>query len=146
MIPNLPLRFWLEGPIDDAVASTVARLLDRCPVPVTVGDANVDRRAAYAACDAVLLPSTWDPTGAGAIESIIADRPCVVGSFPILGELQAIGLRFFHLDEPAELVKFLARPERRLLDVNHRRARLSFGAEHLPAKVAEVLMAVEPDA
>ncbi len=143
-IPKQTLRYWLRGPVADDVAPTVARLLDRCPVPVTIGD-DADRRDTFAASDVVLLPSTWDPTGASAVESIIADRPCVVGQFPVLGELHAVGLRFFAIGEPVELVKFLSRPDTRLADVNLRRARLSFSAEHLPSKLADVLMSMELD-
>lgn len=139
-IPKQSLRYWLRGPIADDVAPTVGRLLERCPIPVTIGGPPVARRDALAACDVALVPSTWDASGAAAVESTIVRRPCVTGPFPVRGELQAIGLRFFDLDEPIELVKFLARPDSRVLDVNLRRARLSFGAEHLPAKVADVLM------
>ncbi|HEY3833051.1 MAG TPA: hypothetical protein VGO03_12220 [Acidimicrobiia bacterium] len=142
-IPKQRLRYWLRGPVHDDVASTVERLLERCPVPVTFSDAPPDRRDAIAASDVVLVPATWDPSGSAAIEAIIGERPCVVGTFPVLGELQAIGLRFFSVAEPVELVKFLARPNGRVADVNLRRARLSFAAEHLPAKLADVLMAFE---
>ncbi|HEY1738190.1 MAG TPA: hypothetical protein VGI86_05750, partial [Acidimicrobiia bacterium] len=139
-IPKQRLRYWLRGPVHDDVAPTVERLLEHCPVPTTLSDSPTDRRDAMAASDVVLLPSTWDPSGATAIEAIIANRPCVVGTFPVLGEMHAIGLRFFSIAEPVELVKFLARPNGRVADVNLRRARLSFSAEHLPAKLADVLM------
>src|SRR6185312_11328707 len=66
-IPKQPLRYWLRGPIDDDVAPTVERLLARCPVPVTIGAAPPARRDAYAASDVLLVPSTWDPSGAAAV-------------------------------------------------------------------------------
>jgi hypothetical protein len=138
VIKNRPLRYWLRGPIDDDVAATVAQLLEHCPAPVTI-DADVDERDALAACDVVLHPSTWDASGATVVKSVIARRPCVVGPFPVLGELRAIGLRGFELDEPLELVKFLAKPSDVLFDVNARRARLSFDAAELPGKIGEVL-------
>ena len=144
-IPKQQLRYWLRGPVHDEVAPIIERLLEHCPVPVTISEAAVDRRDAIAASDVVLLPSTWDPSGAAAVEAIIGGRPCVVGTFPVLGELQAIGLRFFSVAEPIELVKFLARPDTRTAEVNLRRARLSFAAEHLPAKLADVLTAIETD-
>ncbi len=138
MFPATPLRYWLRGPIDDDVAPLVHRLLERCPVPVTIGPA-ASMADAYAACDVVLLPSTWERFGDAAIESVIARRPCVVGAFAVLGEIEACGLRFFALDEPAELVKFLARPSERFLDVNLRRARLSFSITDLPWRIDEAL-------
>lgn len=138
MIPAKPLRYWLRGPIDDDVAPIVHRLLERCPVPVTIGPAATAADA-YAACDVVMLPSTWERFGDAAIESVVARRPCVVGTFPVLGEIEACGLRFFALDEPAELVKYLARPSERFLDVNLRRARLSFSITDLPWRIDEAL-------
>jgi hypothetical protein len=142
-IPQQPMRYWLRGPVHDDVAPTVARLLERCPVPVTISDAGPDHRDAFASSDVVLLPSTWDPSGATAVEAIVAGKPCVVGTFPVLGELQAVGLRFISIAEPIELVKFLARPDTRIAEVNLRRARLSFSSELLPTRLAELLMAME---
>jgi hypothetical protein len=141
IIPNQPVRYWLRGPIDADVARIVEQLLERCEVPVTIGT-SAAATDAFAAADAVLVPSTWDSSGNVAIAAIVARRPCVVGTFPVRGELEAVGLRFFGLDEPVELVKFLARPDDRRLDTNLRRARLSFNVEDLPAQIDAALTAV----
>src|SRR4051812_4740034 len=37
VVKNRPMRFWLRGPIDDDVAPTIERLLEHCPIPLTIG-------------------------------------------------------------------------------------------------------------
>ncbi len=137
------LRLWITGPVDAQYAATLDRVIAKCPCPVTVGRAATAADA-YAACDAVLVPSAWERFGRAPLEAVVARRPCVVGSYPVLGELEAGGLRFFAADEPAELVKYLARPVPQFHAVNTRRARVNFSIEQLPERIGAAL-ALLPD-
>ena len=90
---------------------------------------------AYAACDAVVFPSTWEGFGNPTIESIAARRPLAAFHYPVLHEITAYGLRFFELDDAAALARFIRDPDARLLDTNLRRARTAFSIAELPAAI-----------
>jgi glycosyltransferase involved in cell wall biosynthesis len=97
---------------------------------------RVERAAdAYAASDVVVLPSTWEGFGNPTIETIAARRPLVVFPYPVLGEITAYGLRYFDLDDPAALARFVRRPEAGLFETNLRRARKHFSLTDLPAAI-----------
>lgn len=138
IIPPERLHLWIAGPIDPTVAPVLDRVLARCPARVTIGRA-ASAADAYAACDAVLVPSAWERFGRAALEAVAARKPCVVAPYPLLGELETCGVRTFAIDEPAELVKFLARPTPQYLAANVRRARVNFSLADLPDRLATVL-------
>ena len=128
------LHFWVTGPTQPEFQAMVEKLLPHLPVRYTIREVS-DIATAYAACDAVLYPSTSERFGPVIFEAVQARRPCVVGGFAALGEIEAQGIQLFSLDEPAELLKFLAKPAPRLHDVNQRRAALAFGPEVFDAAV-----------
>ncbi|MDQ1466481.1 MAG: mannosylglucosylglycerate synthase, partial [Actinomycetota bacterium] len=68
-LPERRVRYWLSGPAELGYGPTLERVLARCPVPSTVGRARTAAEA-YAASDAVVLPSTWEGFGNPTIESI----------------------------------------------------------------------------
>jgi glycosyltransferase involved in cell wall biosynthesis len=94
---------------------------------------------AYAACDSVLLPSTWEGFGNPAIESATHRRPLAIGSYPVAGELGAFGFRWFDSVDPGPLSAWLDAPDEELLSHNHRVAATHFNVADLPDRVAEVL-------
>jgi glycosyltransferase involved in cell wall biosynthesis len=142
-MPNRRVHLWISGPAEDGYAETLARVIERSEVPVTVGRA--ERVAdAYAACDLVVFPSTWEGFGNPVIESIAARRACAAFPYPVLAEILAAGVRCFSTEQPDVLERFLREPESRheaYFDVNLRRARISFSLADLPGTITQAFAA-----
>jgi glycosyltransferase involved in cell wall biosynthesis len=137
------VRYWLTGPAEDGYAPTLERLVERAPLPLTLGRAGraID---AYAAADLVALPSTWEGFGNPVIESIAARRACAAYPYPVLSELLAAGIRVFSTEHPDTLAKFLAESDdvqQHYFDVNLHRAAISFDIAELPSAIDEVFRA-----
>ncbi len=92
---------------------------------------------AYAACDAVTLPSVWEGFGNPSIESAVHDRPLAIGPYPVAAELAAFGFRWFSPNDPAALSAWLDAPEPDLLTHNHQVARTHFSQRDLPGRIAQ---------
>ncbi len=128
---SLDATYWLAGPAEDgyeeeltaALAEASCRVV-HAPPPGTMADA-------YAACDAVAFPSTWEGFGNPPIEAAIHRRPVAVGSYPVAAELRALGFRWFDPADPAPLEAFLVRPDPALHDGNAHLARAHFGLDRL---------------
>lgn len=124
--------YWLTGPAEDGYADRLRQLVDAAAVPVLRGlPVGVSMAAAYAACDVVVLPSSWEGFGLPLVESALHRRPLVVGSFPVARELEALGFRWFTPDRLDELRRWLADPDPALLDHNEAVARRHFGMDAL---------------
>ena len=140
MAEALGADYWLTGPSEDGYGPELERLLAaapgrvhrRIPEGLTVDDA-------YAACDAVVLPSTWEGFGAPLIEASLHRRPLAVGDYPVARELAAFGFRWFPSHDPAPLRAFLDRPDVALLEWNHAIARRSFSLDALAAQLVALL-------
>jgi len=142
-MPNRSMQLWISGPAEDGYAQTLARLIDRSEVPVTVGRV-ADAADAYAACDLVVFPSTWEGFGNPVVESIAARRACAAFPYPVLAEILAAGVRCFSTEQPERLVRFFAEPQGRretYFDVNLRRAHVSFSLNELPGAIEEAFAA-----
>jgi mannosylglucosylglycerate synthase len=144
MAEALGAVFWLTGPAEDGYADELARLLEGARVPVRrrLPD-GVDVAAAYAACDAVVLPSSWEGFGLPLIEAALHRKPIAVADFPVARELVAFGFRWFPSDEPAPMRDWLADPDPALLDHNEAVAATHFGIDAL-AKRLEMLLTELP--
>jgi mannosylglucosylglycerate synthase len=136
--------YWLLGPAEDGYGPELDRLVAgaRCPVLLGAPDATAGPctvHDAYAACDAVVLPSTWEGFGNPSIESATHRRPLAIGPYPVAAELAAFGFRWFDSAEPGPLAAWLHDPDDGLVAHNHRIAAEHFNLADLPDRLAGVL-------
>ncbi len=140
---RLGATFWLLGPAEDGYGPELERLLAAAEIPVVHGHgrdgAGADIADAYAACDAVALPSTWEGFGNPSVESATHDRPLAIGPYPVARELQSFGFRWFAHDDPDALARWLEAPGATLLEHNHDVARRHFSLRALPDRLALLL-------
>jgi glycosyltransferase involved in cell wall biosynthesis len=138
--------YWLLGPAEDGYGPELERLVSGARCPVLLGppapEAALPIADAYAACDAVLLPSTWEGFGNPSVESATYRRALAVGPYPVAAELAAFGFEWFSAAEPAALGAWLAAPDAALLERNARVAAAHFNLADLPARLARVLARV----
>jgi glycosyltransferase involved in cell wall biosynthesis len=136
--------YWLTGPTEDGYQAQLDALLDAGGVPVRRRlPFGVQMPAAYAACDVVAMPSTWEGFGLPLIESALHRKPVAVGEFPVARELETFGFRWFPAGDPEPLRAWLADPEPDLLDHNAAIAQAHFGTDAL-ARRLELLLSGAP--
>jgi len=138
---QLGATYWLLGPAEDGYGPELERILAAATVPVRRGwgTTSGDMASAYAACDVVALPSTWEGFGNPAVESAIHRRPLAIGPYPVADELAAFGFRWFAHDDAESLATWLEHPDPALLDHNRSVARRHFSSADLPARLAAVI-------
>ena len=133
----LGATYWLTGPAEEGYADTLRHHLDRAAnagvrirhEPATsLGDL-------YAAADVVAFPSSWEGFGNPPIEAALALRPAAVGDYPVAEELRALGFDWFDPTDPEPLQRWLADPDRSLLERNRDLARTHLS----PTGVADAL-------
>ena len=136
---ELGAAYWLLGPAEEGYGPALDRVLAAATVEVFRGPVR-DRSVAdaYAACDAVAFPSTWEGFGNPAVESALWRRPLAIGAYPVAEELAAFGFRWFAADDPAALDAWLGQPDEALLDHNQAVARRHFDRRDLPGRLSAV--------
>ena len=139
----LGATYWLLGPAEDGYGPELERLVAAAPVPVLRGSGALGARLAmadaYAACDVVALPSTWEGFGNPTLESVVARRPLAVGRYPVALELERFGFEWFDAARPEKLAAWMDRPEPGMLERNLAVARRHFSLRDLPRRLAAVL-------
>jgi glycosyltransferase involved in cell wall biosynthesis len=132
--------YWLTGPAEDGYQGELDALLAGGRVPVRRRlPFGVQMAGAYAACDAVVLPSSWEGFGLPLIEAALHRKPIAVGAFPVARELAAFGFRWFDAGDPAPLREWLADPDPGLLDHNEAIARAHFDIGALARRLEPLL-------
>jgi len=132
--------YWLTGAAEEGYGAALADLLARASCPVRRGLPGGLRMAdAYAAADAVVLPSTWEGFGLPLIESALAVRPLAVSDYPVAREVARLGFAWFPVDDPAPLAAWLADPNPALLAGNRALAQRHFGPDALAKRLSDTL-------
>jgi glycosyltransferase involved in cell wall biosynthesis len=136
--------FWLLGPAEDGYEVQLEGLLQTSDVEVRRGlPDGVDVHDAYAACDLVVMPSTWEGFGNPVLESVTHRRPLALYPYPVACEIIDFGFRFFDLGDVVAIKSFLKHPDYELYAHNLAIALEHFNVASLPARLAELLSSIE---
>jgi len=142
---GLGATYWLLGPAEDGYGPALEEALATARVPVVRGaPSGVSVADAYAACDAVVLSSTWEGFGNATVESAVHRRPLAIGTYPVAAEIAASGFRWFAADDSAALARWLDRPDAGLLDANQAIARRHYSLATLRARLEALLDGWQP--
>lgn len=128
--------YWLTGPAEEGYPLDDVLAAARCPVLHRPMPSIAD---AYASCDAVLFPSTWEGFGQPLLEAAVHRRPIAVARYPVAEELRRFGFRWFPTDDPEPLRSFLLDPDDGLHDHNEAVVREHFSIDRLRRDLAALL-------
>jgi mannosylglucosylglycerate synthase len=142
---DLGAIYWLTAEAEDGYGPELAELLEATSVRVLRGPGPGSIHDAYAACDLVVLPSTWEGFGNPVIESVSHRRLLALGSYPVAAEIRGLGFELPRSDDPRAVARLLGEPDE--LRNTRFEAHLGLAAAHfdlegLPAALADLLAAI----
>jgi len=141
---DLEATYWLTGPAEDGYGPEFHHLMQAARCPVRHGlPWGLTAHDAYAACDAVVFPSTWEGFGNPLIEAALHRKPLAVGHYPVLDELEAFGFQWFDVHEPEPLRAWLDHADPKVLDVNEAVARKHFSIDALTARLQRLIESLD---
>jgi glycosyltransferase involved in cell wall biosynthesis len=136
----LDATFWLLGPAEDGYEETLDELIHSANVDVRRGlPDGSDVHDAYAACDLVVMPSTWEGFGNPVLESVTHRRPLALFPYPVACEISDYGFRFFDLGDVVAIKSFLENPDYELYAHNLSIALEHFNLASLPTRLSDLL-------
>ena len=135
--------FWLLGQAEDGYGPSLERLINlsmtgvrrALPVGATMDDA-------YAGCDLVVMPSTWEGFGNPVIEAVTHRKPLARYPYPVIEEIEAHGFQFFDLEDIDGIRAAMNDPFAEFLDKNAAIAKANYDLSLLPARLAALLASV----
>lgn len=135
---QLGATYWLLGPAEEGYGDELDRVLGaaRCRV---LREGDVTPADFYAACDAVVFPSSWEGFGNPPVEAAAHRRPAAVADYPVAAELRGLGFRWFPTDDPAPLARVLGSPDEELLDHNQEVVRMHLSLDVMAERLAALL-------
>ena len=136
---SLGATYWLVGPAEDGYAAELERVFAAATCRVIHQRAPGTMDDVYAACDAVVFPSTWEGFGNPPIEASLHRKPVAVGDYPVATELRALGFDWFDAGCPAPLGRFLDAPDAELLEHNRAVAERHFSDDRMTAQLHALL-------
>lgn len=131
--------YWLWGPAEDGYDDELARILRTARCPIVRGTAGESAVDLYRAADAVVFPSTWEGFGNPPVEAAIHRVPAAVASYPVAGELRALGLEWYPTDDPEPLRAAIASPDEARLERNREIAVTHLSLETMGRAIAALL-------
>lgn len=136
---ELGATYWLTGDAEMDFGPELDRILVQARGRVIRHPAD-DMADAYAACEAVVFPSTWEGFGNPPIEAGFHRKAAAVGGYPVAAELvERFGFRWLPTDDPKPLAEWLAEPDKAVLDHNNAIARAHFSSDSLRQTLSSLL-------
>ena len=140
MCEGLDAVFWLLGPAEDGYEGTLEALIASTDVDVRRAlPEGYDVHDAYAACDLVVMPSTWEGFGNPVLESVTHRRPLALFPYPVACEIRDFGFRFFDLGDVGAIKSFVESPDYELYAHNLAIALEHFNLATLPTRLNDLL-------
>ena len=140
---GLDAVLWILGPSEDGYGAELDRLVAGSTVEVRRGlPAKCSVHDAYAACDLVVVSSTWEGFGNPVLESVTHRRPLALHPYPVSREIVAHGFKFFDLEDVTAIAEFVRRPRAVVLENNLEIARREFNLASLPHRLQTLLHSV----
>ncbi len=135
--------YWLLGEAEDGFNSNLERLLRTSMTGIRRGlSVGASIHDAYAGCDLVVMPSTWEGFGNPVIEAVTHRKPLARYPYPVMEEIESHGFEFFNLDDLDGIRAAISDPYAEFLDKNLAIAKANFDLSLLPPRLAPVLASV----